>query len=126
MTEQFFIENQLLHVSNLSDSPNLVPLDFWLFGCIKTGLAGRSFADSEELLEGFREFLEGIPAAELTAVFEGWIDQERWVIAHNGQYDRSQMLCSRFKFPIVSPWLCRKKILILRCNAKCSYWLKQK
>jgi hypothetical protein len=53
------------------------------------GLTGRSSAEPEELLEGVREFLEGIPAAELTAVFEGWIDRVRRVIAHNGQYYRS-------------------------------------
>jgi hypothetical protein len=27
-----------------------------------------------ELLEGVRESLVGIPAAELTAVFEGWVN----------------------------------------------------
>jgi hypothetical protein len=53
----------------------LAPADFWLFGRIKTGLAGRSFAKPEELLEGIQDFLEGIPAAELTAVFEGRIDR---------------------------------------------------
>jgi hypothetical protein len=89
VTEQFCIENQLLHVPHSSYSPNLAPLDFWLFGRIKTGLAGRIFAEPEELLEDIREFLEGIPAAELPAVFEGWIDRVRWVIAHNGQYYRS-------------------------------------
>jgi hypothetical protein len=49
-----------------------------------TGLAGRSFAEPEELLElleGVREFLEVIPAAELTAGFEGWIDQVKWVVS---------------------------------------------
>jgi hypothetical protein len=29
-----------------------LPSDFWLFGRIKTGFAGRSFAELEELLEG--------------------------------------------------------------------------
>jgi hypothetical protein len=51
-----------------------LPSDFWMFGRNKTGLAGRSFAEPEELfklLEGVREFLEGIPAAELTVDFEG-------------------------------------------------------
>jgi hypothetical protein len=51
--------------------PTWPPSDFWLFRCIKTGLAGRSFAEPKELfelLEDVREFLEGIPAAELIAV----------------------------------------------------------
>jgi transposase len=52
VTEQFSIENQLLHVPHPPYSPELALSDFWLFGHIKTGLAGRSFAEPEELLEG--------------------------------------------------------------------------
>jgi hypothetical protein len=89
VTEQFFIENQLLHVPHQPYSADLAPSDFWLFGHIKTELVGRSFAEPEELFEGVRESLEGIPAAELIAVFEGWIDRVRWVIAHYGQYSSS-------------------------------------
>jgi hypothetical protein len=37
---------------------------------------------------------DGIPPAELMAVFEGWIDRVRWVIAYNGQYYSSEMLCN--------------------------------
>jgi hypothetical protein len=83
--EQFSIENRLLHILSPPYNPDLGPSDFWPFGRVKTGLAGRSFAKPEELLEGGREFLEGIPAVELTAVFEGWIDRVRWMIAQNGQ-----------------------------------------
>jgi histone-lysine N-methyltransferase SETMAR len=76
-TEQFLIENQLLHVSHPPYSPDLALSDFWPFGHIKTGLAGRSFAEPKEFLGGVREFLEGIFAAELMAVFEGWVDRVR-------------------------------------------------
>jgi hypothetical protein len=62
---------------------------FWLFGHIETGLGGRGFAEPDELFEGIQKFLEGIPAAKLTAVFEGWIDRVRWVIAHSGQCYRN-------------------------------------
>jgi hypothetical protein len=48
VTEQFFIENQLLHVPDPPDSPDLASSDFWLFGHIKTGLTTRSFVESEE------------------------------------------------------------------------------
>jgi hypothetical protein len=109
VTEQFLIRNQLLHVPHPPYSPDLAPLDFWLFGRIKIGVAGRSSADPEGLLEGVLEFLERIPAAELTVVLEGWIDRVRWVIGHNGQYYSSSMLSNQFKFPIVRPWLCCKK-----------------
>jgi hypothetical protein len=77
VTEQFFIENQLLHVPHQPYSPDLAASDFWLFGPTTTGLAGPSFAEPEELLEGVREFLEEIPPAELMAVFRGGIDPVR-------------------------------------------------
>jgi hypothetical protein len=77
VTEQFFIESQLLHIPHPPYSPDLAPSDFWLFGRTKTGFAGRILAEPEGLLEGVREFLEKIPAAELTTVFEGWIDRVR-------------------------------------------------
>jgi hypothetical protein len=74
-----FIENQLLQVPHPPYSPDLTPSYFWLFGRIKTGLDGGSFAEREEfseLLESVGEFMEGIPAAELTTVFEDWIDRD--------------------------------------------------
>jgi histone-lysine N-methyltransferase SETMAR len=40
VTEQFFIENQPLHVPHPPYSPDLAPSDFWLFGRIKTRRAG--------------------------------------------------------------------------------------
>jgi hypothetical protein len=59
---------------------------------MKTGLARPSFAEPEEVLEGVREFLEGIPADELTVVFEGWFDRVKWVITRNGQYYSGYMV----------------------------------
>jgi hypothetical protein len=44
----------------------MAPSDFGLFGPIKIGLAGGSFAEPEALLEGVQEFRVEIPAAELT------------------------------------------------------------
>jgi hypothetical protein len=46
-----FIQNPLLHVPHPPYSPDLAPSDFWLFGRIKTALAGRTFADPEGLLK---------------------------------------------------------------------------
>jgi hypothetical protein len=55
--EQFFVENQPLHVPHPPYSPDLAPSDFWLFERIKTGLAGRSLAEPFENF--WREFLLG-------------------------------------------------------------------
>jgi hypothetical protein len=45
--EQFFIENQLLHVVHPSYGPDWASSDFWPFWLVKTGLAGRNFAEPE-------------------------------------------------------------------------------
>jgi hypothetical protein len=74
VAEQFFIENPLLHVPHPVLCSHLAPSDFWLCGRLKTGLAGRDFAEPEEFFERVREFLERTSAAELMVVFEGWID----------------------------------------------------
>jgi histone-lysine N-methyltransferase SETMAR len=103
VTERFFIENQLLHVPRPPYSPDLAPSDFWLFRRIKTGFAGRSLNGPKELLEGVREFMEGIPVAELTVVCEGWIDRVRWVIAHNGQHYSSYIYAINLGFQLFVP-----------------------
>jgi hypothetical protein len=43
------------------------------------------------LLEGVQGFLKQIPTDELAAVFDGWIDRVRWMIARDGQSYGSQM-----------------------------------
>jgi histone-lysine N-methyltransferase SETMAR len=50
VTEPFFIENQRLHVPHPPYSPDLAASDFWIFGCLKTGLAGRSFTEPRRCL----------------------------------------------------------------------------
>jgi hypothetical protein len=52
VTEQFFIENQLLYIPHPHYSLDLAQPDFWLLGSFKTGLAGRGLADIKKLLEG--------------------------------------------------------------------------
>jgi hypothetical protein len=51
----------------------LTPSDFWLFGHIKTSLAGRAFNAVEKLLEDVTEFLIEIQPSELH-VFRHWME----------------------------------------------------
>jgi hypothetical protein len=46
---RFFTENQLLHGPHPPYTPDLAPLDFWLFDRIKIDLIGRTFTEPEEL-----------------------------------------------------------------------------
>jgi hypothetical protein len=47
----------------------LAPSDFWLFGHIKTSVAGRVFNHADELLEAVIEFLNDMKPSELQLVF---------------------------------------------------------
>jgi hypothetical protein len=85
MMDWFFTESQLLHFPQPPDSPNLTLSDFWLFGRRKARLTGHSFAEPEGLLEGPREFLEGISAHELRTIIESGISRARWVIPMMGR-----------------------------------------
>jgi hypothetical protein len=64
----------------------LAQSDFWLFGHIKTLLAGRVFNDADELLRAITEFLTEIHRSELQFVFHHWIERVKWVLADNGDY----------------------------------------
>jgi hypothetical protein len=49
-------EDSLVVIPHLPYIPDLAPSDFWLFGHVKTSLAGRAFNDIDELLEAVIEF----------------------------------------------------------------------
>jgi hypothetical protein len=56
VTEGFSTGDQPLHVPHSPYSLDLALWDVWLFGPIKLGLAGYSFAAPEPLLQGFEDF----------------------------------------------------------------------
>jgi histone-lysine N-methyltransferase SETMAR len=86
VTEQFVGQNHISRVPQPAYSPDLAPSDFWLFGHLKTSLAGRMFDEPGELLDGIRSFLEEVRPSELQIVFSHWIERVRWVLANNGDY----------------------------------------
>jgi hypothetical protein len=64
-----FIENSIVTAGHPPYSPDLAPSDFWLFGHIKTVLAGCVFNDVDQFLEVVIESLNQIQASELQFVF---------------------------------------------------------
>jgi hypothetical protein len=76
VTKQFFIENQLLHVPHPPYSPDLTRRTFGYSGGSTLDSLAEALSD-RKIIRIVREFLEGIPDAELTAVFKGWIDPVR-------------------------------------------------
>jgi hypothetical protein len=84
VSEKFFVENQILRVPYPPYSPDLAPSDFWLFGHMKAGLVGQSFAEPERFFEGIMYFLEEVQVSELKLIFHHLVERIRWVLDHNG------------------------------------------
>jgi hypothetical protein len=69
VSEIFFVENQIVHIPHPCYSPDLAPSDFWLFGHMKAGLAGQSFAEPEGLFEGIMAGAGGGSSIRIEAGF---------------------------------------------------------
>jgi hypothetical protein len=67
-------------------SPDMAPCNFYRFGYVKESLAGREFADREELLAAVTRILEGIEKVILGRVFLAWMDHLARCDAINGEY----------------------------------------
>jgi histone-lysine N-methyltransferase SETMAR len=69
-SEQFFTEDEIVHLPHPRYSPDLAPSDFWLFGHMKAALAGPALDRPEELLDAITTFLEEVQVSELKGVFQ--------------------------------------------------------
>jgi transposase len=72
--KRFVDGNSLVPVPHPPYSPDLVLSEFWLFGHIKTSLAGYVFNNADELLEAVFAFLNQIHPYELQLIFHHWIE----------------------------------------------------
>lgn len=53
-------------------SPDLAPSDFYLFGALKSRLAGMTFNSRDEIVEWITDEFERIPSDELMRAFHNW------------------------------------------------------
>jgi hypothetical protein len=66
-------------------SLGLAPSNFWLFGHIKTSLAGHGFSDTDEFFRAAVELLNEIQPSE-SQLFHQWVERVELVFANNGDY----------------------------------------
>jgi hypothetical protein len=85
-SQKFFDDKSLLRLPQPLYSPDLAPLDFWLFDHVKSALNRSKFEVPDELLQRIHDFLNEVPGSELMMVFQHWIERVRWVIEHDGHY----------------------------------------
>jgi hypothetical protein len=91
-----FDGNSLVTVLRPSYSPDLALSDFWLFGHVKTSLAGRVFNDTDEFVESVIQLLNENQHSELQLVSQHWIERVKWVLANNGDYHHEEAIYPEF------------------------------
>jgi hypothetical protein len=79
-----FERNNLVCVVQPPYSLNLASSGFWLFGHLKSSLAGCRFNVPDELLEGITAILDKVPRGKVDHVFMEWIARVRSAIDTNG------------------------------------------
>jgi transposase len=67
-------------------SPDLAPSDFFVFGHLKSMMAGREFDSPQNLIAWIKATFERISRSLIERVFEEWMDQMEQCIAHQGSY----------------------------------------
>ncbi|KAF7274732.1 hypothetical protein GWI33_012596 [Rhynchophorus ferrugineus] len=68
------------------NSPDLAPIDFFLFPSVKNKLRGQRFSLSEEAIEAFKNHVLKIPYSEWNKCFENWFKRMQNCIDHRGEY----------------------------------------
>jgi len=67
-------------------SPDLAPIDFFLFPKIKEILKGRHFDDIDDIRSNTTAALKAIPQNQFQNCFEGWTRHWHRCIASQGEY----------------------------------------
>jgi hypothetical protein len=104
MIQDFFGRKPLKRLSYPLYFPNISPLNFDLFGKIKSALIGREIPDESDLLEAVTEILNGISYAELYRVFRSWIEHVERVIEAGGDYLTSSLCSSSLSHSQLTPF----------------------
>jgi histone-lysine N-methyltransferase SETMAR len=73
-------EYGFIHVPQPPYSPDLAPCDFFLFGYLKSQLAGKTFFDEDDVKEEMRRIVTEIPINLLHSVMDEWVCKlERYI-----------------------------------------------
>lgn len=79
-------ENKIQLVPHPPYSPDLAPLDFWLFPQLKEKLSGTKFQRIQDLAKAVYSELKSIPPSEYRHAFEKWLERLRLCVQVEGGY----------------------------------------
>jgi hypothetical protein len=86
MIQNFFGHSPRKILPHPSYFPGVFPLEFYLFGKVKSALLRREIPDEIDPLEIVIEILNGVSDAELQHVFRRWIHRVERIIQAGGGY----------------------------------------
>jgi hypothetical protein len=86
ITQNFLGYNPLKRFPHLSYPPDISPLDFCLFGKVKSALIEWETPDEMDVLEAVAGILDGISDVALPRVFRSWIECLEWAIDARRNY----------------------------------------
>ena len=75
-TKDFLASKSIKTIDHPPYSPDLAPVDFWLFPLAKKKMAGKVLEDEEDALKEWYGVIQTIPKKAFAAAFQSWI--KRW------------------------------------------------
>jgi len=84
--EEFLATKQITVLEHPVYSPDLAPIDFFLFRKVKEILKGRHFDDIDDIRSNTTAALKAIQQNQFQNCFEGWTRRRHRCIASQGEY----------------------------------------
>jgi len=84
--EEILAFKQITVLEHPAYSPDLTPIDFFLFPKIMEVLKGRHFDDNDDIRSNTTAALKAIPQNQLQNCFDGWTRRWHRCIASKGEY----------------------------------------
>jgi hypothetical protein len=81
-----FQKHHLARMPHPTDSPEISPCDFWLFGMLKGILNVREFVSSEEIEVAIADMWNDLTSDDVQSIFRNWMSRLTWVIENGGEY----------------------------------------
>ncbi|KAA6359827.1 MAG: hypothetical protein EZS28_044646 [Streblomastix strix] len=88
LTTQHLDDNEIIRIAHPAYSPDLSPLDYFLFDYMKEKLKGNSFKTAEEAVDAGTKILYEIPRKMLKSSFDNWSTRALYVNTNGGKYNK--------------------------------------
>jgi len=86
LIREFLTKHEMTVVPQPPYSPDLAPVDFFLFPQLKSSLKGRRFQTIEEMEENWTRDLRAIPQNKFQDTFQNWKKCWEWCDKSGGEY----------------------------------------